>query len=609
MISFPRPHFVLLPSSSAFVFCLHLLPSSSALVLCLRHWAVNLSPSGLEVSPFFFLDSPNHIGLSKLAMESLGHAISKLKPGASASEAPDPATAASESLGQARTPKPEMSKDPPRFIIIGAGQRGTGYAEATASSSNGVITAICDPIKSKRDRLGRAQVWGDDGPRKGQAFDHWKDFVKYELNRRERVAAGEKDVPEGVDGAFVCVMDEMHREVVVALAPLNLHIMCEKPLACSLDDCLAMYRALQESRSTVFSVGHVLRYSPHNMLLRRLLVEEKVIGDINSVVHTEPVGWWHFTHSYVRGNWRNSKTTGPSLLTKSCHDIDLLLWFLCSPAKAGEGNPHLPSTISSTGGLQYFKKSRKPAAAGKATNCMKCPLGDEGCKYSAKNIYKSDKFRGLGTGNTDWPVNIVVHDIEDFGSQAERDDALTKALEEDYDEATPASDVASRRWYGRCVFESDNNVCDDQFVTITWDESGDKPAKRVAFHMAAHTVKQCDRYSTFYGEDGEIHADSTTITVHDFATKSVKKYNPLIEHTGHGGGDLGLTRQFILAADKVKNHGWEVERAQHEILGCTLEDVIRAHVMVFAAEESRLDKKMVDWQGFWDRQVAASVNT
>ncbi|KFH48172.1 putative oxidoreductase-like protein [Hapsidospora chrysogenum ATCC 11550] len=505
-------------------------------------------------------------------------------------------------------PKPEMSEDPPRFIVIGAGSRGTNYTEATFSSSNGIVTAIAEPIASKRNRLGMAYIWGDDGPKEGQSFAHWEEFLQYELDRRQQEADG-KDVPPGVDGAFVCVMDEMHREVVVGLAPLNLHIMCEKPLACSLEDCLEMYRCLKnQDTPKVFSVGHVLRYSPHNIALRKMLVEDKVIGEINSVVHTEPVGWWHYTHSYVRGNWRNSETTGPSLLTKSCHDIDLLLWFLCSPAKAGQGEPHLPSTVSSTGGLQYFKKSRKPAAAGTATNCFKCPLGDQGCKYSAKNIYLDGGVtKGLGAGNTRWPVNVVVHDIEDYGSRDEQAAALAKALEEDYDEATPASEVASRNWFGRCVYESDNNVCDEQFVTLTWAESGEKPAKRVAFHMVAQTIQQCDRYANYYGENGEIYADSKSITIIDFNTGEMRSVNPKIEHVGHGGGDIGLTRQFVLACDKVKNHGWETERAQNEFIGCTLEEVIRTHAMVFAAEEARLGNKVVDWEEYWAREVATRM--
>lgn len=537
-------------------------------------------------------------------MASLKRALSKLRSKDSATPKPEAPVKSAPKSSPEPPPKPEMSKDPPRFIVIGAGSRGSNYAEATTTACNGVIIAVAEPIESKRNRLGRAFVWGDDGPKEGQSFSNWKEFLQYELDRRQREAAGEEGVPAGVDGAFICVMDEMHREAVVGLAQLNIHIMCEKPLACSLEDCLEMYRALKtQSSSKIFSIGHVLRYSPHNIMLRKLLVEDKVIGDINSVIHTEPVGWWHYTHSYVRGNWRNSETTGPSLLTKSCHDIDLILWLLCSPEKAGQGEPHLPSTVSSSGGLQYFKKSRKPAAAGKATNCFKCPLGDEGCKYSSKNVYLGDKFRGLGAGNSRWPVNIVVHDIEDYGSRDEQVAALTKALEEDYDESTPAAEVASRNWFGRCVFESDNNVCDDEFVTITWSESGDKPAKRVAFHMVAQTVLQCDRYSNFYGEHGEIYADSKTITVTNFATKETKSYNPKIEHVGHGGGDIGLTRQFVLACDKVKNHTWEAERAQNEILGCTLEEVLRAHVMVFAAEEARLGNKVVDWEEYWDREV------
>merc|ERR1712000_190772 len=364
------------------------------------------------------------------------------------------------------------------------------------------ITAIAEPIKSKRDRLGKKYVWGDKGPKEGQAFENWREFLAYETERRRREGKGE-DVPKGVDGAFICVMDEMHREVVVGLAPLDIHIMCEKPLACSLKDCLEMYRALKPLTTKVFSIGHVLRYSPHNKMLRKLLVEDKVIGEINSVVHTEPVGWWHYTHSYVRGNWRRSDTTGPSLLTKSCHDIDLLLWLLCSPEKSGEGKNHLPTSVYSTGGLQYFKKSRKPKAAGAATNCTKCPLGDEGCKYSAKNVYIGTQAKGLGTGIARWPVNIIVHDIEDYASKDEQVAVMTKALEEDYDEDTPDSEVKARNWFGRCVFESDNNVCDDEFVTITWDETDTQPAKRVAFHMVAQTIQQCDRYANYYGEHGE----------------------------------------------------------------------------------------------------------
>jgi hypothetical protein len=164
--------------------------------------------------------------------------------------------------------------------------------------------AVAEPIPYKRQRLGETYIWGKAGPSDGQAFEDWKQFLKWEQERRVKAANGD-DVPEGVDAVFICVLDEMHKEVIVGLAPLGLHIMCEKPLATSLEDCVSIYKAMlpnfpNTTPSKIFSIGHVLRYSPHNMLLRKLLLEDRVIGEVMSVNHTEPIGWWHFTHSYVR---------------------------------------------------------------------------------------------------------------------------------------------------------------------------------------------------------------------------------------------------------------------------------------------------------------------
>ncbi len=201
-------------------------------------------------------------------------------------------------------PQPAMSSNPPRVLIIGAGSRGDAYARAIGESTNGILVAVAEPIDSKRNKLGGTYIWGKAGPTEGQTFKDWQAFVAWEQQRRTEAANG-AHVPKGVDAVFICVLDEMHKEVIVGLAPLNLHIMCEKPLATSLDDCFSIYKSLLPNTlhakpSKVFSIGHVLRYSPHNMLLRKLLLEDKVIGEIMSINHTEPVGWWHFTHSYVR---------------------------------------------------------------------------------------------------------------------------------------------------------------------------------------------------------------------------------------------------------------------------------------------------------------------
>jgi len=196
------------------------------------------------------------------------------------------------------------SPSPPRILIIGAGSRGNAYAKAIKHSTNGIIAAVCEPIAFKRQELGEKHIWSGRQPEPHEEFTSWRNFIRYEEQRRQREAAGET-VEEGVDGVFICVLDEQHAEVITALAPLNLHIMSEKPLATTLGDCLSIYRSLVQKGTEkvperIFSICHVLRYSPHNMLLRELLLEKEVIGDVLSIEHTEPVGWWHFSHSYVR---------------------------------------------------------------------------------------------------------------------------------------------------------------------------------------------------------------------------------------------------------------------------------------------------------------------
>ena len=304
-------------------------------------------------------------------------------------------------------------------------------------------------------------------------------------------------------------------------------------------------------------------------------------------------------------------------MTKSCHDVDFLLWLLCSPPASSQQPPHLPAYITSTGSLTYFKQSRKPVLAQDATNCMSCSF-EKDCIYSAKRIYEEHR---LAKGEAGWPVHIIDPEIEDLMNNAKGDNAiqrlaiekLRKRLAEDYDRDTPRAEVDRRPWFGRCVYESDNDVCDNQVVTITWKDDlfsmdagipttkrlKGRGAKTATLHMVAFTEKQCERRGRIYGTRGEIEYDSQIIKVHDFATGNTETHHPQQASGGHGGGDGGLTRQFVQAINAVKNHGTDVSEAQQIHVGCTLEDVIRSHAMVFAAEEARKSNKVVDWEKWW----------
>lgn len=291
---------------------------------------------------------------------------------------------------------------------------------------------------------------------------------------------------------------------------------------------------------------------------------------------------------------------------------------LCSPPPHAVSEPHLPSFVTSTGTRNFFRKERKPKAAGNATNCLSCPH-EKDCLYSAPKIYNE---RHLNRGNTDWPVKIVNPEIEELYNTAGKPAAtkqLFEDLSEDYTVDTPAAEVEARPWFGRCVWESDNDVCDDQSVTITWeddplqnDDDGlpilkRRGAKTAQFHMVAFTEKICERRGRIYGTRGEIEYDSYTIKVHDFATEQTKVYTPHQAPGGHGGGDQGLARQFLMAVDAVDSKRMTAADAQREFLGCDLEEAFRSHAMVFAAEDARTKRQVVDWKKWWTEQVETQM--
>jgi len=61
----------------------------------------------------------------------------------------------------------------------------------------------------------------------------------------------------------------------------------------------------------------VMRYSPYSQEITEI-VRSGALGELINIVQVEPVGYYHFAHSYVRGNWNKEKQSCFSLMTKCC---------------------------------------------------------------------------------------------------------------------------------------------------------------------------------------------------------------------------------------------------------------------------------------------------
>ena len=347
-------------------------------------------------------------------------------------------------------------------------------------------------------------------------FADWHDLVA-----AERVA----------DAVIIATQDRDHRPAIEAFAAAGYDILCEKPLAGTEADCVAAVGAA--STAGVFlGVCHVLRYSPNTLRIRELLAEG-AIGDIIAIHHLEPVGWFHFAHSFVRGPWRREDESGPMLLTKSCHDLDWLSYVVGSPA----------TKVSSFGSRTLFTAANQPPEA--SDRCTSCALEPQ-CPYSAVAMYHA----GLD------PERIEAY--------------FTRIVAPDM---TPAAvDEALRTGpYGRCVWASDNDVVDHQVVNLEYANG-----VTAAFTVVAATRHE-DRRTSVFGSRGQITTDGSTVEVYDFARRKTTAYDVTGDGSGHGGGDSAMLGAFV---DTLRLGEPERFTSQGEASLAT-------HRMVFAAEQAR----------------------
>jgi hypothetical protein len=154
---------------------------------------------------------------------------------------------------------------------------------------------------------------------------------------------------------------------------------------------------------------------------------------------------------------------------------------------------------------------------------------------------------------------------------------------------------------------------DEQVVTMSWEddtipgEQGRGP-KTALFHMTYATQAQCERRGRISGSHGEISYDSKQIHVYTFADEKVQTHvipaqDPEVEKS-HGGGDFGLAQAFVAAVQSTDSGEMPVELAQKRFVGCDLDEVIRSHAVVFAAEDARAGRKVIDFKRWWAQKLA-----
>jgi predicted dehydrogenase len=410
--------------------------------------------------------------------------------------------------------------EPVTLAVIGAGNRGRTFSRfAEQFPDRARVVAVADPRTDRRDdladRLGVASAG---------RFGDWQALAAH-----DRLA----------DAVVVTTPDREHAGPARRFAELGYHVLLEKPIAPSAAECVEVVEAIEHA-GVVAAVCVVLRYTAYTNAVKTV-VDSGRLGRVVGVEHMEPVGWWHFAHSYVRGNWRREDSSGPSLLTKCCHDLDWLRYLAGRRAVA----------VSSRGALNHFTAANRPAGA--ADRCLDCGVEPD-CPYSAVRLY----LGCLGDPKRErWPLSVVTADLTERG--------VRRALRDGP--------------YGRCVYACDNDVVDHQVVTVEFDGGVTATLTMSAFTPMAR------RRTRIMGTRGFLEGDGEHVAVTDFVTGRVEPIGTGGEAAGggadaaggHDGGDFGVIGAFVDA----------VATGDRSVIRSTPRQSLEGHLLAFAAERSR----------------------
>lgn len=344
------------------------------------------------------------------------------------------------------------------------------------------------------------------------------------------------------DLMFISTQDRQHVGHAIPALKKGYHLLMEKPISPDLQECREIVKVAKECDRKVI-VCHVLRYTPIYSKLKEIL-DSKVVGDIVSVMSIENVGYWHQAHSFVRGNWRNAKTTSPMILQKCCHDMDLLLWLTGKTCES----------VSSFGSTYLFKSECAPEGAAK--RCMDGCAAKETCPFDAEKIYLKHHKIGAENGYKQWPLDVLMlHPTVESIKEA----ILTGP-------------------YGKCVYYCDNNVVDHQVVNLNMTDGS-----TISHTMCAFTATG-SRYSKFMGTRGEVIADmeENTIKITEFGKKDTEVIDVTklaTDFSGHGGGDNRMVEELL---DMI------IEGKEPNNRTTSVEQSVESHYAAIAAEKSRL---------------------
>ncbi|HYK74499.1 MAG TPA: Gfo/Idh/MocA family oxidoreductase [Pseudoneobacillus sp.] len=150
-----------------------------------------------------------------------------------------------------------------------------------------------------------------------------------------KVYSDYRDMFQEVDAVTICTPNKFHAEITIAALEAGIHVLCEKPMAMTPEECQAMIDAADKS-GKVLAIAYHYRFMKDSRAAKKVILEDEIgkpiVARAKALRRRKVPGWGVFTNKELQG--------GGSLIDYGCHFLDLSLWLL--------GNPEVVEVMGST---------------------------------------------------------------------------------------------------------------------------------------------------------------------------------------------------------------------------------------------------------------------
>lgn len=186
------------------------------------------------------------------------------------------------------------------FAIIGAGHIGQRHAHMIHNNPRAQLVAVAD-VKIREELNLSPEI---------PLYESLEEMLMHHAN---------------IDVVCIATPNGYHSQHAIQALNMGRHVVVEKPMALSTEECDAMMEEADKRNKQIFCVMQN-RFSPPSQWIKSL-IQNRILGELYQV---QVVCYWNRDHRYYKtGHWHGTEDLdGGVLFTQFSHFVDLVYWLL-----------------------------------------------------------------------------------------------------------------------------------------------------------------------------------------------------------------------------------------------------------------------------------------